>query len=628
MTLLPRGATRHRLTASAVALVLGLTGTGALLGAQAAAARPTPARHAVAGASAAGARTALADCPPGPLWANTGGTARRLIQYDTEGNVLSSTAAVRDYGDIAFSADGTRLYGVDFPGAGSTTLYTLDPVTGAETASVPVTGPIADLSAQGSSAVNGLTARADGMLIAGSFGTHQIFLIDPATGASTAAPYAFPAGFVSAGDFLTLADGDVLAFASPAGRPSAPSAVFRIHPDNTVTQIGTIPQMFGGALSGGSVYAFGSAGDIYRLTGLPTAESTEPLPVTVVEATGNPFFGATALQDAGQCPEPAYTVEKAASTAGPVDPGDTVSYTVTVANTGEVLANAAFSDDLSGILDDGAVVAGSVNASTGTAELNGRTLTWSGLLAARATATVTYQVRVDSPAAGDHRLRNTVTPTSQGGTCTAAGRCTVTVPVTSAEPRLRIRKDVEESAFTKAGEVLHYTFEVTNTGTVPVSGIHLTDNGPGTPPVTCPATTLAPGASMTCTATYTTTEADVKAGRIKNTATATGRGPDGTTVTTTSNRVTLVACPCKDDCSHVERHKVKIASKKPVKIHSGPGSDQEPTGTLKAHAHTSVICQTNGEDVEGNPVWYRLADGRGWIPARHAQADSAIPPCS
>jgi uncharacterized repeat protein (TIGR01451 family) len=627
MSLFPRRTRRRRLAAAAIAVVLGTTGSGVLLGTQTAAAQQAQPRAAV-DTAASGKRAALADCPPSPLWANTGGVDRELLQYDIEGNVLTHVSVARDYGDIAFSADGTKLYAVDFPGVGSTSLYTLDPVTGAEIDSVPITGPIGDLAFFGQAAVNGLTARADGMLIAGSFSTSRIFLIDPETGASTEAPYAFPDGFLSAGDFLTLEDGDVLAFATTDNQLTTPSTVFRIHPDNTITRIGTVPKMFGGAVSGGAVYAFGAAGDIYRLDDLPTEESTDPLPVTVVEATGNSFYGATAVQDAGQCPEPAYTVEKSASTPGPVGAGDTVTYTVTVVNTGEIAANAAFSDDLTEILDDATVVPGSVNASTGTAELNGSTLTWSGLLGTTQSATVTYAVEVNSPLSGDRDLGNTVTPTAPGGTCTAAGRCAVNVPVAATEPKLRIRKDVEETAFTGPGEILHYTFEVTNTGPVTVSDIEVTDDGPGTPKVTCPDTTLEPGDSLTCTATYKTTPADVKAGRITNTATVTGRGPDGAPVTATSNRVTLVACPCTTDCAHVKQYKVKVTSRQPLHIRKGPGTDHKITGKLQPHTFVAVTCRTNGQSVDGNRTWYRLADGRGWIPGRFTATKENIPGCS
>ena len=48
--------------------------------------------------------------------------------------------------------------------------------------------------------------------------------------------------------------------------------------------------------------------------------------------------------------------------------------------------------------------------------------------------------------------------------------------------------------------------------------------------VDCPTSMLSPGASETCTATYTTTATDVANGAITNTAMATAKLPDGTAI--------------------------------------------------------------------------------------------------
>jgi len=64
-----------------------------------------------------------------------------------------------------------------------------------------------------------------------------------------------------------------------------------------------------------------------------------------------------------------------------------------------------------------------------------------------------------------------------------------------------------------------WTYVVTNTGSVPLSGITVDDDQIG--PITCPKTALDPGESMTCTATGT-----AQAGQYENLATACGT-PDG-----------------------------------------------------------------------------------------------------
>ena len=81
-----------------------------------------------------------------------------------------------------------------------------------------------------------------------------------------------------------------------------------------------------------------------------------------------------------------------------------------------------------------------------------------------------------------------------------------------ASPGISIVKS-SDSTFSAAGDVLDYSYLVTNTGNVPLTGITVTDNNIDDPPgVSCPATTLAVGANMTCTAQHTVTQAEVDNG--------------------------------------------------------------------------------------------------------------------
>ncbi|MEZ5854627.1 MAG: hypothetical protein R3D67_07705 [Hyphomicrobiaceae bacterium] len=72
------------------------------------------------------------------------------------------------------------------------------------------------------------------------------------------------------------------------------------------------------------------------------------------------------------------------------------------------------------------------------------------------------------------------------------------------------------------GQVIAYSFVVTNSGTVTVlSPVTVSDSKIAT--VTCPALPaggLIPAASLTCTGSYTITQADLDAGKVDNTATA------------------------------------------------------------------------------------------------------------
>jgi uncharacterized repeat protein (TIGR01451 family) len=154
-----------------------------------------------------------------------------------------------------------------------------------------------------------------------------------------------------------------------------------------------------------------------------------------------------------------FTVAKASSATSAV-PGDVITYTITVTNTGNAAftaANpAAFTDDLSGVLDDATYNGDATNGASYTAPK----LAWALAIPVGGTLTVTYSVTVNSPDAGDHELRNAVVPEA-GGTCDPAAACTTNNPVAG----FTVKKTADTSD-ARPGATVTYTITVTNTGKV------------------------------------------------------------------------------------------------------------------------------------------------------------------
>ena len=87
--------------------------------------------------------------------------------------------------------------------------------------------------------------------------------------------------------------------------------------------------------------------------------------------------------------------------------------------------------------------------------------------------------------------------------------------------------------YNTVGQTISYSYLVTNTGNVTLSGPFTVSDNKAT--ATCPATaSLAPGASITCTASYTITQADLNAGSVTNVASATNG-----TVTSADNETVI-----------------------------------------------------------------------------------------
>jgi uncharacterized repeat protein (TIGR01451 family) len=219
---------------------------------------------------------------------------------------------------------------------------------------------------------------------------------------------------------------------------------------------------------------------------------------------------------------PAVSIVKASTTTTVTTAGQTVPYTFTVTNTGDVtITEIAVSDP---------TTAGATCPQT-TLDPGISTI-----------CTATHTVTATDLDSG--QLVNTATVTGTrptGPPIPAVLSNTVTIPAAQS-PSLSIVKSTTTTQATAAGQVARFTFLVTNTGNVTMSDIVVSD--PNVELVDCPQTTLAARASMTCTANYTITAADVTAGHAINTATVVATPPGGRPIPpVVSNRVRIAIPP-------------------------------------------------------------------------------------
>jgi hypothetical protein len=120
---------------------------------------------------------------------------------------------------------------------------------------------------------------------------------------------------------------------------------------------------------------------------------------------------------------------------------------------------------------------------------------------------------------------------SNGATGTAApfnGFITLKVTV-PAHPSIIAEGGVTSGSVTKAGDPVTYSYTVTNNGDIDLTDVDLQIGGLTGDPATvvCEADSLAVGASTTCVATYTATQADIDAGQIPSTVTPVGTDTNG-----------------------------------------------------------------------------------------------------
>ena len=113
---------------------------------------------------------------------------------------------------------------------------------------------------------------------------------------------------------------------------------------------------------------------------------------------------------------------------------------------------------------------------------------------------------------------------------------------------LALVKSAEPGSFGAVGDEIRYSFEVTNTGNIPVSNITISElefTGTGQmSDIDCgELDTLLPEESHTCTASYQVTAQDLQAGQIDNTAMAQGIDTNRNPVVTNDSTATVPAKP-------------------------------------------------------------------------------------
>src|SRR5699024_4244262 len=195
--------------------------------------------------------------------------------------------------------------------------------------------------------------------------------------------------------------------------------------------------------------------------------------------------------------------------------GEDINYTFTATNDGNVtLENVILTDVLEGLSEisyvsiDGEEIEDTENITL----LPGQELI----------ANASYEITQSDVDSGQLTNEATVTgtpPTSEEVT----GEDSVTV-LGEGSKSLIFEKASTTESFTEVGDIIEYTFTVTNSGDVTFENVTVTDEmfSQG---IKLNQTTLQPGETATGTAEYTVTQADIDNGSVLNAATATGTPP-------------------------------------------------------------------------------------------------------
>ncbi|MGW4379784.1 DUF7507 domain-containing protein [Kitasatospora sp. NPDC004531] len=223
-------------------------------------------------------------------------------------------------------------------------------------------------------------------------------------------------------------------------------------------------------------------------------------------------------------PDARLALVKQVASSGPFQVGSTVAYSYLVTNTGNTAVNdlTVVDDHLTGIACDATALApGATTTCHGT-----YTVTRQDLVCDQPDPNVCHVVNIAVAYAAD-----------PAGDQVVSEETTAVITVTPGAPALSLAKRADLPGPFFAGDTVTYSYTVTNTGNAAVHGLAVTDDRVAS--VVCDATTLNPGQSTTCHGSYTITEEDVEAGRVTNTARASGSDPEGRPVQSPPGEATV-----------------------------------------------------------------------------------------
>ena len=234
--------------------------------------------------------------------------------------------------------------------------------------------------------------------------------------------------------------------------------------------------------------------------------------------------------------QPQLTLDKKASKTKNVVAGDTIDYTITVSNTGNVvLSNIKITDD-------------NFNGTGKLAELKGEIPDKLGV-GQSFTLTTSYVVQQEDIDKGTDliNIANGTATDPKGGEVTDDGTAESTPD--EQKPAIHVVKDADKTDNVKAGDLITYTATMTNTGNVTLKDMSIAETvftGKGEPvKLVCPEMQqLNVGGSMSCVGTYEVVQGDIdQAQAISNTVEGSAHSPKDVVVKETADKTVNLVAP-------------------------------------------------------------------------------------